>query len=862
MMKLLQSKRRMGSWMATVAMAIFLLPLLEAHSQNSDELNPLVIPTLPTMPKQLDLSATSNKQTGDFVYPHLLQLSIPYVYAFNAYGNEELANLTVGWRADQDAFYKNSNETLGRFFEDRKESLRKTGTGAGNQSPPYPGFELTQIDRDFLARVDAQIDEIVKHRAELLEAVERFEEAIEIEFNNKTCAPGVIACFFTGRDVAKEMSLPGELRVLLSKRFSAPPQSKKSADRPLTAKIIAVEITDKVYAQKLQQAEIDFDNASYDYDAAASDEKETRKRFKKSLTEHSQKINPMIKERYEILGQMVKLRSAQYKPTTELAKLKNSTNYQNLQTNIARRHATIKRLEGRRDQVREFGGSEQAIRRSLDELQVAIDKTKAELELLNKDLAELLEAAEQTKTIPPAYSPEIEALQFKLEEVNRNIKKANDALEVVSETLFGNFEKLGVADQNLADAMNALNVLRGKGAKPLISIQTNEIFEAEFTNKRAEMEVLNRAIKLNRQAVFDAQYQREKFRGIMLEANEETSNASDNLQQAIMLSASGQLAIEALLQIKDGLDAAKGGPGVFVLWAANQTAQNIFNPPKIYEPEYRLDGEQSVVMQIVEGYAVKDKEEAVSRASKYGRDNIYNHLKSVTSDTLKLGHIEKEMQSIVAQKAANASGSYLNTDSMATLLTRFKKQEAVYGEASEALSAKLLQEGKAKFAASVSTELLKNLGKSLAVEAVKREISDFFEGDAWRDYMHANNRFVTAVRTFRTAGNIYWRNMDTLDGLLALRQEIKEKYYDKESGLLINHSVAFDVNEEIRFWLNFVNEEGEPADKPHPGAVKVFLNSIELHRYPNSNIFDMLRSDAEKLRKLGQKNLTMKITFE
>ena len=760
------------------------------------------------------------------------------------YGHPEFERLNGEWVEENLAHFGREADSL------RTLALQWSERGRVGREP------LGEEELAHLATLTNLVERMEKNVAEVDLATKKFDEAIgrETERRRGQCKPtATLFCpILLKEDVARDMPLPPDLRSLLAYRLGPDVKSEPLLDSPLVAKIDGVEVSNKPYEVALEEAEAGVRNAAYDYDIAQQDEESVRQRFQKNLKEHSARISSQNKILDAAQKKLKALRRVNFVPNLRIADVKKSANYTNILSQIKTEESTVARLLERIEQVKSWGGNST----SLQTLADAIKKPERKILELEQQRVKMLKPGKEPSYQGPE-TPKMTDLRVTIADSQRVKKKANIALEVVSETLLENYERLQEVDQLYADALQKLGALKGKEAKPLLQIKTNDTFDARFTNRRAEMKDLNRAIKVTRQAVRDADYQRELARSTMLEANEDTSNASEILEKAIIDSASSQLALEAYMQAKEGLDASKAGPGVFLLWASNRVAQNIFNPPKVYEPEYRLDGQQSVSQQILESYFVKDAQQAMERTTKYGTTKIYDHLGATTSDTLKLGQIENEMQKIVSGQRATSS-----TKSLASLLTRFKAQEKVYDSAAKSLSARLYGSGKAKLAGSISTSLLGSQLKSIGVEAIKRELADFFEGQAWRSYMRANQRFVLAVRVFRASGNIYWENRDTLDGLVALRKAIKQKFYDQKSKLQIEKSEEFDVKEEMRFWLSFADEKGELSSDPHPGNVTAFLDNVQLKRKPNSNIFDLTRASAKTLRKQGNKNLTFRVVFE
>ncbi|MEP3275922.1 MAG: hypothetical protein ABJN26_24685 [Stappiaceae bacterium] len=749
------------------------------------------------------------------------------------------------------------NQQSWTLILDRLRDISKLRTASGIDPLPISDLPKDQLEfflaaRQLNTRYQKHLDDVdaaINSRNAMLQK--------EAERRDAECKSTVGICFNTPYSVGSEIPISAALSDLLAMRFSLDVKVAEAEDKPLTAKITQISMSDDLYKKKVEDAEVEVISTAEDYRLAAEKELLLRNRFEEGLRTHASKIAPIDTEIETLRKRLRSLRVAAFKPNTGTATIENSPQHQNTRNAIRRQEAVLARLNRRIEQVKEFGGSKEALQQSLDTLAAGIKKTNTRIAALEQELSEI----GSTGTSDTAAQLETDAMR----DLQEKIKKAQWAhsledasLRDRSEALLAQSGILEQKDEAYAAALDTLEALKARRARPLLQVRTTDTFDAEYTNKYAEMRDLNRAIKLSRQATFEADYQREKARSAMLRADEDASNASENLERGIMNSAKSQLLLEAYMQAKEGIDASKAGPGVFLIWATNRVAQNLFNPPKVYEPEYRLDGQQSVSQQILESYFVKDKQEAASRTAKYGTSKTYDHLLTAGKDTLKLGSIEKEMQKIIAQQR----GGQASTKTLASLLTRYKAQEALYKEAGNAMSARMFSSGKVKVASKISGDLLKSQLKSMGVEAIKRQMADFFEGDAWRSYMRAQQRFVLAVRIFRVNGNIYWRNRDHFEGLLSLREAIKGKYYDEKSKLQIETSEAFDVKGGERFWVIFADENGEPSKEPHPGRLNVFLNDTPLDRKRGSNIFDLSDVGAKALRRQGDKELSLKLVFE
>lgn len=868
MIRPIQSRFRHCLSIGVIVMAMFFMPAITYAQVPELKLEPIAPITLP--PLELDTPGASGSKLDSPVAP-LSEIPFPFLWSehpawethrrlvaswahnfglISASFNPDYVIGFRAWRRQNNATILKQIAALARTFE--KDAI--------TTNPVIR--ELNEEEKAFLADIMSKTQKWEENRQQFKVASKEYVALINQEVGRQCAAaksgpiPQPCPMAF---DVAPSVPVPANLQSVLAYRI-APVAALEQREEILSAKIISISVSDKIYEAVLEKAEMEMRDAAYHYKIASQNEASARQRFRKVLSDTAGKIKTQSQIIDVAQKKLTAARRSNYTPDVRTAEGNESANARNIRALIAKEEATIARLNIRIDQVKAWGGDKTAMQLSLQTLADQIAKVEETIERLTRELRE--ETRGQDPYAEPPVTAEIAALQREIEDAQRAIRNANIALDVSSETLFDANEVLQQKDQIYADSLIKVSFLKGKGAKQLLRVRTNYTFDARFTNRRAEMKDLNRAIKLSRQAVREADYQREKARFTMLEANEDTSNASENLEQAIIDSASSQLAFEALMQAKEGLDASKAGPGVFLLWASNRVAQNVFNPPKVYEPEYRLDGEQSVSQQILDSYFVSDAQQAAERLTKYGATKTYDHLRGVTSDTLKLGQIEKEMQKIVSQSRAISNTPSLGTKSLATLLTRFKAQEKVYDSAAKSLSAKLYGSGTGKFAAKVSWGLVESQLKSVGVEAIKRQLADFFEGHAWRAYMRANQRFVLSVRVFRASGNIYWRNRDTLDGLIALREEIKRKFYDDESKLQIEKSETFNLEDELRFWVSFVDENGEPTTAPHPGRVKLFLDQVQLVRKPNSDIYDLTRAGAKDLRKKGREELTLKIMFE
>lgn len=395
----------------------------------------------------------------------------------------------------------------------------------------------------------------------------------------------------------------------------------------------------------------------------------------------------------------------------------------------------------------------------------------------------------------------------------------------------------------------------------LMQVSLSEAFLAKAADRAALLNEINASLNTATQALRRAEAEREHMRDLMLDASDTLTVKSDWLESAIMLSDMSQAGVEAALQIKDAIEAAKGGPAAFSLWTADRLYRNVFDPPKIYDPEPDLSRIQFYGQGAVEGYVRLD-ETSLKRTRDIIASDVGSSFKTIGRSSITQSYLRQQLDEL-GRKMFNLPAGSLRQPALAK---QFQEQVALWDKARETVNNRMMSAGALNFAKAWGEDMLKSRLKSAMSESIKRAAAEFFSGSAWREYAQAQTDFGLAFRRHHVAVSMYWRNRDAVAALQAIKDALLEKEFNEDEGLLVERNVEFSLVDGLTtnvFFDGLQSTNGNPVDfTPYEGGLRVTLDGVPLTRRDGGNSFILDGAGATWLKMQNKRELDLEVTFE
>ncbi|MEZ5999560.1 hypothetical protein [Hyphomonas sp.] len=468
---------------------------------------------------------------------------------------------------------------------------------------------------------------------------------------------------------------------------------------------------------------------------------------------------------------------------------------------------------------------------------------REDVSLARDDLLDARDAAQRDMDAGLSESDAIDGLVVAQNDFNRRLSLYEGRLNDVADQLRHAIEEADRASDIYYQARHDLAQAERRADRSVISVSLMPGFSArhdpEYLRARQSLDA---NIALLETAVEHAEEAREKARRHMLFEDQNVSLEMEDFVWGTAASTLSQLAVEAAVQFDEGLDAGKGGPQAFLLWAGQRMYKNVYDPPKLYEPDFNLKSTPLSAEAILSAYDLEDRkvqENAAQYASKVYWEKGWLGL---AKSRFKQGLIEQDMTRYIK----NRVGMPVDSADYKNMTALIEKQYEALQKADKSYRAKTLQSGKTAFAREWGKDLAKDYLKKNASEKAKQLLAELFEGKAWADYASAQADFYSAVRHFKFTGHVYWKNRDMLNGLKAMRAALDDIEAEHSEGWVYSSEpMALKANMPIYLFLDGVqapDEEG--VDRTYYDApLKASINGVALTRLAGTNHF-LVPSDA------------------
>lgn len=788
------------------------------------------------------------------------------LFSFSAAMESDLHSQMITWEQENLKVFGDITARLRQFVEIGENSLR-SGSSDNNNYATLQSGQISAFPADEeLRRVHNQLGNYYRDYHVLLEADSDLRRARSdyCERNRKSVfqfCGGMLGGDWL--EAQANVPIPSDIIALLNRRYFTP--LEEGDDEALIAKITNIIIDDTIMRDAIMQARIEVELAQNSFEANQRSEKRVNEQMRDAMRYHANIVDPLLQKVALLQSNLERAINAAMVSTGPRADVEQSTSYQDIEAQVTRNKKRIAVIEERLGQLADALGESDFTRKRRAILKREQDNLTQRNIQFAAELAEIRGSGSQELKLP--NTPDVRQAKYDLDiegaDAKRRIAFEDDRLGGTAQLLENARDELRKAEERYSKAIENVDRLNRIGSQKLVTVKHRPSFEAAKSDKRLRLAILNEIIAQTRDALVVADYAREDARERMLDASQTLTFASEDLVSGIYKSTLSQTAIEAGLQIKDALNAAKGGPGTFGIWATFLIADNVyFSPPKIYEPDYKLKVSETVPSEIISGYHFDDAEKAKETAVKFGKFQVRNFLTGLVSDLEKQRFLKDTITNTLNSSWDGEIGNLVGPNKF--LDGKYKEQKELLESTKKAFDDKIFRNGKWDFGKQLGSDLLKGQLKSLSTEALKRGLAEFFKGAAWRNFSSRQAEFAFTVQYFRVAGNIYWKNRDTLAGLIKVRTELAKIYVDDESGFEFKTNTDFDVDRWQNYVLEFAKTDGTGGTEgnPFPGRIQVFLNDAELQRNPNSNKFVLGSNNAKLLRRAHNPYMTLKIIFQ
>jgi hypothetical protein len=528
-------------------------------------------------------------------------------------------------------------------------------------------------------------------------------------------------------------------------------------------------------------------------------------------------------------------------------------------------------LEGSKDRLLEMRKARTSAQKAYELADGSVSRARKEWErryyefreeasILRDDLSDAKEAAQRDIDAGLTESDAIDGLVVAQNDFDRRMSLSEGRLHDVAGQLRRAIEEADRASDIYYQARHDLVQAERQGARDVVRVSLLPGFSArhdpDYIKARRSLDA---NIALLETAVERAEEAREKVRRQMLLEDQIVTLEMEDFVLSGAASTLSQLAVEAVVQLDEGIDAGKGGPQAFLFWAGQRMYKNIYDPPKIYEPDFDLKSTPLSAAEILSEYDLEDRkvqENAAQYASKVYWEKGWVGLAKAR---FKQGLIEEDMTRYIRNRVGMPVDS-ANYKNMSTLI---EKQYEALQKADKSYRAKTLQSGKAAFAREWGKDLAKDYLKKNASEKAKQLLSELFEGKAWVDYAAAQADFYSAVRHFRFTGHVYWKNRDMLNGLEAMRAALDDIEAQQSSGWVYSSDpMSLNANMPVYVFLDGVQApDSEGIDRTYYDApMKVSINGITLTRLAGTNHFLVTAGAIEQLNSTDLDHAVLTVT--
>jgi len=332
---------------------------------------------------------------------------------------------------------------------------------------------------------------------------------------------------------------------------------------------------------------------------------------------------------------------------------------------------------------------------------------------------------------------------------------------------------------------------------------------------------------------------RTKYRGALILSGDETARKGSELITAIWKSMLGQWAVEAA---DFGIDVFKGAKKGWLVGMAAAAAKSaidlaVFGEPTYYDAKFDLSdqlamacldgtkGSPGTILKTAMGntidlmastYLVSQKKEAL--------DELWRTQLQGSWYTDRMTKVDPDFHRRFMKEI---SGMILDREKT------FRKAEKLFKDSLEKTRLK-----------SIIKDAAKGLVKGVAKAALKKEIAEFFEGQAMMEYMQAQYELQGNARLLLQASNHWWTTKDLYDALRKTRDALI-KNYDPASSMKVKRSEVKPFTEEYKPYELLLSDRNSDPDRSSKREIEVIIGGVKAERDKSGAL--IFRVPADKL---------------
>lgn len=437
----------------------------------------------------------------------------------------------------------------------------------------------------------------------------------------------------------------------------------------------------------------------------------------------------------------------------------------------------------------------------------------------------------------------LRADEDRLWDIRRELLRAEREMSLAVSMQDFEMEQYFAANKSYDKANQAYNGLLDSGT-PLITQISNDHYLARLWTPTDELNKLNQQIDTLAKLLRRLDDRRKKYREEMLDYGDEMTRKSDALISGIWKSHLSQGGVEVADFARDLYEGgSKGGfAGVAATVAKKSLELVVFGAPTYYDAEFDLSDQFAA--SVTSGAKMTGKRMLKTAMGHPFKASVENAV--VNSEKQMLKRLQKELaQGSWFTEAMGKSDPALLGKYLDNLPGAIEAQTKSLKEAEKAFATSIGKQGAKSLGAKLAKGFAKGIAKDLAKTALKKELSEFFEGEALRDYMISQYKLSGSAILLLRASNHYWTTKDTYDALVATRNTIVEKY-DPESQMFVEHSRVKKLGQEPGPYQILISDQGQNPRQASHRQMELTLNAVKAQRGSDGSLVFVIPADQVK----------------
>lgn len=392
------------------------------------------------------------------------------------------------------------------------------------------------------------------------------------------------------------------------------------------------------------------------------------------------------------------------------------------------------------------------------------------------------------------------------------------------------------------DAYLAYNKLQQTGS-PLITDIKNDYYNARLWTPNGAIKELDEKVEKLNTHLKAVDKIRTKFRYELIDNAWIVDKESNQLIFWSWLSMLSQAGVEVLDFGHDIYMSSKkaGFFGVAAKTVEKALTLAVFGTPTYYDAKYDIsdqfamkyiDGEKKVVKKI--------KKTVISHPFKV---LVEGYINTKESETLEIMYQSLTNNSWL-QNAIGKRDIPFNANISENISKLVDDQSKLLLETEKAFRTSIGQMGKMQLGKKLGINLLKGLAKDTGKLVLKKQLAEYFEGDALNQYMTAQYNLSGSARLLLQASNTYWTSKDAYESLRDVRNLLIEKY-DPDNQMLIEYSNTKTYSEEYEDYHIYLSDRDGDSSRASNREIEVTLGGVKAKRHSNGSLHFII--PAEKV---------------